>query len=516
MDDDQKGSSRANSVADDYDLLPYPSMPYPQTQPQRLAAAAVLHGIDPPPPEGARVLELGCAGAGNIIPLAVRFPQSRFLGVDLAPRHIDEASKQIEALGLGNIEVRQGDIAGLAFGSDAFDYIICHGVFSWAPQAAQEAILRICGESLTANGVALISYNVLPGWRLRSAIRDICLRHAGVGGTPQERVKRVRAILADITEFSRPDDPYGLLLRSEAKRIARRPNAYILGEFLTPENAPCYFSEFCARALRHDLAYVCEADFEASVPATIGPAACAKIAEHAGDKRIDIEQYIDYFTGRTFRSSVLTRGAGKLFERDYSRLDRLHIAAGFRPDEKSGAGAYKDSLGRKLRSEDPNLDRLLRRLSDAFPDTVTLAELAANCAEEDERRIREGLTFLVQKGQVEVSAIPVRVGRASEKFPSIWPMALLEARTGKPWMTSLTHAPSPVRPAVAALAEHLDGAHNPEALVAAFAVALRSGLVKAPELKDAHGDAEIDQVAGDYVGRILAYLEQRAMLQPNT
>ncbi|MEQ1619367.1 MAG: class I SAM-dependent methyltransferase [Terricaulis sp.] len=516
MHDDQASSARANSIADDYDLLPYPSMPYPHTQPQRLAAAAILHGLDPAPPQRARVLELGCAAAGNIIPLAARFPESRFLGVDLARRHIDEAGEQIAVLGLGNIEVRQGDIAQLAFGPDAFDYVICHGVFSWAPPAAQEAILRICGESLTANGVALISYNVLPGWRLRSVIRDICMRHAGVDGAPQERVKRVRAILADITQFSPPGDPYGLLLRSEAKRIARRPGAYILGEFLTPDNAPCYFSDFIERARRHDLAYVCEADFEASVPATIGSAARAKIAEHAGDERDNIEQYVDYFTGRTFRSSVLTRGVGTLHERDYSQLDRLHLAANFRPDPKAGPGAYRDSLRRTLRTETPNLDRLLRQLSEAFPDTVTLAELVDGCAEADQRRIRETLALLVQKGQVELSAIPIRVGRASATFPLLWPVARLEARVGRPWMTSLTHTPTLVQPAVAALATHLDGAHNQAALVAAFADALRRGLVKAPELEGNPAAAGIEQAAEDYVRRVLAYLEQRAMLQPAT
>ena len=29
-----------------------------------------------------------------------------------------------------------------------FDYIICHGVYSWVPSAVQEAILRVCSENL--------------------------------------------------------------------------------------------------------------------------------------------------------------------------------------------------------------------------------------------------------------------------------------------------------------------------------------------------------------------------------
>jgi|CXWL01.1.fsa_nt_gi SAM-dependent methyltransferase len=513
---DDSVPARTDPAADDYDLLPYPSMPYPQTQPQRLAAAAILHGIDPPPPERARVLELGCASAGNIIPLAARFPEARFLGVDLARRHVEEAHEQIAALGLSNIEVRQGDITQLSFGADAFDYVICHGVYSWVPPVAQEAVLRVCGESLSANGVALISYNVLPGWHLRSVIRGICLRHAGASGAPQERVKKVRAILADIAEFARPGDPYGSLLRNEAKRIAHRPGSYILGEFLVPDNAPCYFPDFAARARAHDLAYVCEAELEAGVPSTIGETAQAKIAAHAGGDRDSIEQYIDYFTGRTFRSSVLVRGAGRTTKRDYSQLDRLHIAACFREDKKAGGAVYTDSLGRALRPESPALERLLRQLAEARPDSLTMAELVGPQAAGDEARIREALSLLTQKGQVEVSALPVRVGRARADFPRMWPLARYECASGKPWMTSLTHAPTPVRPAVAILAAHLDGSHDRAALDVRFADAIRRGVVKTPELEDASDDAEINKIAADYVRRVLAYLEQHAMLQSVT
>ncbi len=62
-------------AANDYDLLPYPSMPITHTQPAHLAALARLFGAEAPSVERARVLELGCAAGGNIIPLAARFPQ---------------------------------------------------------------------------------------------------------------------------------------------------------------------------------------------------------------------------------------------------------------------------------------------------------------------------------------------------------------------------------------------------------------------------------------------------------
>ena len=43
--------------------LPYPRHAYGFTHPDRLATLATLHGLEPPPIERARILEVGCAAA---------------------------------------------------------------------------------------------------------------------------------------------------------------------------------------------------------------------------------------------------------------------------------------------------------------------------------------------------------------------------------------------------------------------------------------------------------------------
>jgi len=40
-----------------YDAIPYPSNPFLQTRPERLAAAAQLFGLEPPEPVNCSVLE---------------------------------------------------------------------------------------------------------------------------------------------------------------------------------------------------------------------------------------------------------------------------------------------------------------------------------------------------------------------------------------------------------------------------------------------------------------------------
>jgi SAM-dependent methyltransferase len=515
----------AGAGANDYDQLPYASMPYAHTQPARLAAVAALHGMETPAAQSARVLELGCASGGNIIPLALRFPDARFLGVDLARRHVEDAQRQIAELGLSNIEVQQADLAQFSTEPGQFDYLICHGVFSWAPHAVQEAIFRLCSEALTSNGVAVISYNVLPGWHLRKVIRDICLRHAGAEGSPRQRVVKAREILADIAISANVAEPYGLLLRNEARRTARRPASYILGEFLAPENAPCYFHEFAERAQHHGLAYLCEADLDASVPDTSNCDVQARLRRHAGPGALAMEQVIDEFTGRTFRWSVLTKSnLGAAPQRDWDRLRSLQISSNLRAvarDANSESSLYKDARGRAVKSEDPAVGLALARLSEAYPGTLTLARLTApesGAGEVDAAaacvRVCEALSVLVAVGQADISTAPLQVNRAGDRQPRVWPLARAQAAAGQPWVTNLAHAPVALKPAVAVLLPHLDGSNDLAQLARIYAGALGRGEVKVPELEGDLGDDPdaVEKVAGRYVQRVLDYLETNALL----
>ena len=103
-----------------YDELPYDSLCIPETNPGRLAVLAHLFGLDFPKPTECRLLELGCASGGNLIPMAADLPRSRFVGIDLAPAQIDAGNAVIAALGLDNVELRDA-AAALADIDDGID-----------------------------------------------------------------------------------------------------------------------------------------------------------------------------------------------------------------------------------------------------------------------------------------------------------------------------------------------------------------------------------------------------------
>ena len=67
-----------------YDQVEYPSLIHPQMHPSRLAAIARLHGIRAAAPGSCRLLEVGCGDGLQLITLAMAYPESRFVGVDLS------------------------------------------------------------------------------------------------------------------------------------------------------------------------------------------------------------------------------------------------------------------------------------------------------------------------------------------------------------------------------------------------------------------------------------------------
>src|SRR2546423_1728311 len=87
-----------------YDVVPYSVRAFPQTRPDLLATVATLFGMSPAAPARCSVLELGCAAGGNLLPMALAAPQSRFVGIDLSRRQIADAKATAGELGVANVE----------------------------------------------------------------------------------------------------------------------------------------------------------------------------------------------------------------------------------------------------------------------------------------------------------------------------------------------------------------------------------------------------------------------------
>ncbi len=486
------------SRRDPYDALPYVSMPITYSQPAFLAAQARLRGIESPVAGAARVLEIGAASGGNIIPLAARFPRAHFHGVDLAAKHIEIGRRSIAELGLSNVTLEQADITEADFGEQRFDYIICHGVFSWAPPVAQRAILKVCANTLANTGIAAISYNVFPGWHTRNVIRDICLEHTRGDASPRHKVEAVRELLKNIASISSDKGAYGAIVRAEAARLKTRPASYILGELLAAYNQPFHVREVMSQAAENGLAYLCESDLVSSVPEYAAAPAAKHIRTIAGSDPIAIEQYIDIFSGRTFRRSLFTRADCRAQTPSPQHLLPLHIMAGA-PVQSKAPAADASSSG------------LQTVLAEKYPASVPVADLVTD--QKSEPAMLAELYELLARGGASISSAPVTLGQGDQLLPNLWLMVRADAAAGQPWVTNLLHAPVLLNPFLRSLAPMMNGATTRDQLAAALEMALRSGALSENDIPRNENGASASRLVSA-VDRLVEHCARNALLVP--
>ncbi|NKD55665.1 MULTISPECIES: methyltransferase regulatory domain-containing protein [unclassified Haematospirillum] len=293
-----------NSAQTSYDVVPYDSYPFAQTHPAHLMTLGRLFGMQAPDIATARVLELGCASGWNIIPIAADYPHATVVGVDLSSVQIEEGRRHIQALGLDNIRLNCASITDIDETWGTFDYIICHGVLSWVPEAVRDHIFKVMKHNLTANGIAYVSYNTLPGWNQVRSVRDMMRYHADNFSDPVEKASQALSILKFAADNTNPGRKgYLEILKEEMTLLEGHSKSYILHEHLEAENHQYYFHQFAGQAKDNGLAYLGDAMLPSMYVGNLAPNASKVLGEI--EDIVRLEQYMDFVTNRRFRSTLL-------------------------------------------------------------------------------------------------------------------------------------------------------------------------------------------------------------------
>lgn len=288
-----------------YDQVRYSHNAFFHTHPERMAVIARLFGLEAPAPKQCRVLELGVSSGANLIPMALRMPEARFYGIDLAAAAIADAQKAILDLGLQNITVEQRDILSLQDGFAEFDYIICHGVYSWVPAEVRTRILSLCQSCLAPQGVAYISYNTLPGWHLFNIARDVMRFHGERFEDPMEQVEQGRAFIEFLAEnLDKTGSPYAHNIHMCRDFLRQHAANYIYHDFFSPINVPFLFRDFIEDAGRFGLQYLGESAFGEMFNTGL-PDPLKTTLDTLSSDILSNEQYIDMVRCRTFRRTLL-------------------------------------------------------------------------------------------------------------------------------------------------------------------------------------------------------------------
>jgi SAM-dependent methyltransferase len=481
---------------------------------------ASLLGLAAPGIERCRVLELGCGDGGNLIPMALTLPGSRFVGYDLAAEPIAEGRARIAELGLTNITLEARDIASLGDDLGEFDYVISHGVYSWVPEHVRDRILAIAGRHLAPNGIAYVSYATYPGCLIRQLVRDMMLFHVQSTARTIEQVEHAIGFVRFVQENQSDSSMLGALLKHEIDRLARLNPAVLFHDDLADINAPLYFGEFAEHAARHGLQFLGESGFSFFQESLVSRDAQRTVRELAGGNVLVEQQYFDFLKCRPFRQSVLCRGSVAIDRsRVLERIRDLHVACSLRPISSDGdpistsSMKFRSSDGAEFTTDLPLTKSALIVLGSAWPGAMSMpnlfekvidtAKLVHSNQSERERDLTALADFVLRICSINLGDLFVRPPQfalsASER-PRASPLARAQNRTSSV-VTTLTHQSTRVEDAPSRhLLALLDGSRTHEELRLEMEAFFRR----------THGPDFV--LPGEELERVLSHVAEQALL----
>ena len=374
------------------------------------------------------MLDIGGGDGANLIPLAVAYPDAHFVGFDLSQNAVARGQQVIEALGLTNIRLEARDLLEADFGAGSFDYIIAHGLYAWIPEAARDGLLASVRHHLAPNGLAFVSYNALPGCRIRQMIREILLYQLRGVDDARERFKLARGEAERLLQSYSDDQPAQHMIKSELRELLERPLEVLAHDDLGDVYAPAYLHQFLEHAGRHRLQFITEA--------TLGRCGEGFLPPHALDNpAFDLLahlQQLDFKVLRSYRENLLVHADVALDRRPHAeRLSGLFVSAPVRTVEDE-LDVY-DVGQKRVKLPDAALRRLIDRIGAAWPAAVPVADLALD----DEQA--EAILRMYWTGILELHTEAPAYAAKSPDRPTASPLARLQAAAGGPRLTTLRH-----------------------------------------------------------------------------
>lgn len=524
-------SQLVNDISSTYDELPYTSKPFSQTHPSYLRAICSLFDRQTPAIETTNILEIGCSFGGNILPIAMHYPKANILGLDLSAKQIAVGKTAIEAMGLKNIQLQHQDITTYQTPAKFFDYIICHGVFSWVPAAVQDAILRVVAEGLTDNGVAIVSYNTYPGWKISEVYRDAMRYRGQVVDDIRDKVSYGFGMLDFLKQHLPKQSPWGVAIEQHYEHIRHADLSYVAHEYLEMVNQPCYFHEFMSLAQEKGLSFVAEADFQNHFLAPVGldNESYQALQREANGDVIKLEQLADFLSNRTFRQTILTRGkqhqqieiGNKFVANDI--LTALHIQGTFFKEVEPQSQIpqwrctqHPDGVAFK---QTTLTDSIFSKLNAMHGQTIQVKQLWQQIqAEHPDVKQTEYLSMILElmtRRAVKICSQPVQWGVVDSDKPRVFSairklFQWMQTHPNTIGLSTIQHEPFASNIITDELLPYCDGQHSREDLYEKLRLAVRAGRVifyddKQVQITEEQAIAEAIKEHTDSLINLLAY-----------
>ena len=371
-------------VAASYNTFPYDSHAFKWCSPAYIRAVAYLYGVDLPPVQKARVLEIGCAAGGNSLPFAFMYPKAEIMAIDISEAQIAQGQEIAERAQLKNISLQTMCMTELPAELGSFDYVIAHGVLSWIPKVVQPQLFKAIEKSLRSVGGAYVSFNTYPGWRARETLRDLMLWHCREVEDMQSKVAMAREVIPFLEEGV---SPHNLLQPAKEYLAAQLPDCdsqdyYLAHEYLELHNNPLYLGQMMTFAENANLRYIGDAEARIECPEYYHLADNEEFLklQSSATSVIAEQQYLDFAVGRSFRKSLFTSNQHpqQAFARpDFSRLTDLLFAGAFEAIEEESATHSKSYqiFDKQIHIDCPITQEMLAVLHQSWPRPVSGRDL---------------------------------------------------------------------------------------------------------------------------------------------
>lgn len=216
----------AEQVRKIYERCPYPSVKTGVSGRARwrLPPMEWINAVwEPSQPFPARILIAGCGTGHEAFALARRFPRSEIVAVDFSRTSIAIAKNlQRRMSGTRSIRFVVADLAGPSFKKAAageFDFVSCHGVLSYVPQAA--LVLQNLAHCLTSEGALYLGMN--GGTHFSEIWRQVLPRFGFEKGTFRNG-GGMRSVVALLDAFSATD----------IGQVVKQEPSYLAGDLFAP------------------------------------------------------------------------------------------------------------------------------------------------------------------------------------------------------------------------------------------------------------------------------------------
>lgn len=443
-----------------YDDVPYPSHAFAATAPDRLATVGAIFGLQTVDPRRARVLELGSSSGGNVLGHAIANPDSAVLGLDLSERQIRLGQQTITDLGVTNARLEVADLMTWQPEEGAWDYVICHGVYSWVPEPVQRAILAICRRALSPHGVAVVSWNANPGWHVQGMVRD-AMRYLVDPRTPlAHRAARGQDVVRVLASAATVDTPNARMLSTIASQFEILPDSYIAHEYLEAHNQPLYLAEFTRHVAVAGLRYLADSNVADGLPHLQSPELQARLGALA-KSQVEWEQYLDFLHCRPFRTSLLVRPDAPV-QLNLNQLD----GAGFWMARAQPAPAPAPDPW-------PLSTALVQAVADAAPGALSFDDAVATLHAADQRaELTHAMLAAAFTGRLQLHREPHAAIRRAGPLPAAWSYARHQA--GRQHLVSnLWHDTAALDPLDLLLLRKCDGAHTVDEIATSLTASMR-------------------------------------------